>query len=102
MANNSDVWQFAVIPGHGAAVYPESIFQRPVLMDSGPRSLGDPGMTFCDADQSFASRYERPGRPFVVEYSKCNASPGWTSGWIACAASAASAKPDRISLSFPG
>jgi len=44
MANNSDVWQFAVIPGHGAAVNPESIFQRPVFMDSGPRPLGDPGM----------------------------------------------------------
>ncbi len=49
-----------------------------------------------------AARHQRPGTPFVVEYSKCSASPGWTSGWIACAASAASAKPDRISLSLPG
>src|SRR5437588_4636362 len=27
------------------AASPESIFQRPVLMDSGPRPSGDPGMT---------------------------------------------------------
>jgi hypothetical protein len=46
--------------------------------------------------------YRPAGTPFVVEYSKCSASPGWTSGWIACAAAAASAKPERISLSLPG
>jgi adenine-specific DNA-methyltransferase len=34
-----------VIPGRGAAASPESIFQRPVFMDSGPRPPGDPGMT---------------------------------------------------------
>src|SRR5262249_55062809 len=43
-----------------------------------------------------------PGTPFVVEYSKCSASPGWTSGWMAWAAMAASEKPQRISLSLPG
>src|SRR4029077_411472 len=47
-------WQFRllalpiVIPGRRAAASPESIFQRPVFMDSGPRPLGDPGMTFVD------------------------------------------------------
>jgi hypothetical protein len=34
-----------VIPGRRAAASPESIFQRPVFMDSGPRPPGDPGMT---------------------------------------------------------
>src|SRR6185312_1289721 len=44
----------------------------------------------------------RPGTPFVVEYSKCSASPAWTSGKMACAAIAASANPERMSLSLPG
>ena len=43
-----------------------------------------------------------PGKPFVVEYSKCSASPGCTTPKIACAATAASLNPCRISLSFPG
>ena len=34
-----------VIPGHGEAVSPESIFQRPVLMDSGLAVARRPGMT---------------------------------------------------------
>src|SRR5436190_21906440 len=34
-----------VLPGRRAAASPESIFQRPVFMDSGPRPLADPGMT---------------------------------------------------------
>src|SRR5205807_422205 len=34
-----------VIPGRRAAVSPESIFHRPVFMDSGPRPPADPGMT---------------------------------------------------------
>lgn len=42
------------------------------------------------------------GTPFVVEYSKWSASPGWTSGWMACAAIAASEKPHRMSFSLPG
>jgi hypothetical protein len=42
------------------------------------------------------------GTPLVVEYSKCKASPGWTTPKIACAATAASLNPCRISLSFPG
>jgi len=43
-----------------------------------------------------------PGTPFEVEYSKCSALSGWRIGWMACAACAASAKPDRISFSLPG
>src|SRR5262249_1208149 len=43
-----------------------------------------------------------PGPPLVVEYSKCSASPGWTSGWMAWAAMAASEKPQRINFSLPG
>ena len=42
------------------------------------------------------------GMPFVVEYSKCSASPGCTMPKIACAAMAASLKPCRISFSLPG
>src|SRR5205085_2670839 len=34
-----------VIPGRGKAVSPESIFQRPVFLDSGPGLPGRPGMT---------------------------------------------------------
>src|SRR5712671_1592635 len=34
-----------VIPGRRAAAIPESIFQRPVFMASGPRPPDDPGMT---------------------------------------------------------
>src|SRR5207248_8563854 len=34
-----------VIPGRRAAASPESIFQRPVFMDSGPSPAGYPGMT---------------------------------------------------------
>ena len=44
----------------------------------------------------------RPGTPLFVEYSKCRAWPGKTSGWMAWAAAAASAKPLRMSLSLPG
>jgi hypothetical protein len=42
------------------------------------------------------------GRPLLVEYSKCSAWPGWTMGKIACAATAASLNPCRISFSLPG
>jgi hypothetical protein len=38
-----------VIPGRSEAVSPQSIFQRPVFMDSGPRAAGDPGMTLLEA-----------------------------------------------------
>jgi hypothetical protein len=43
----SDAWALAllVIPGRRAAGNPESIFQRPVFMDSGPSPRGCPGMT---------------------------------------------------------
>src|SRR5207248_11217257 len=34
--------------GAPRSVSPESIFQRPVFMDSGPRPPGDPGMTSVD------------------------------------------------------
>src|ERR1043166_9064160 len=34
-----------VIPGRRAAASPESIFQRPVFMDSGPRPSADPVLT---------------------------------------------------------
>jgi len=34
-----------VIPGRREAASPESIFQKPVFMDSGPRPSDDPGMT---------------------------------------------------------
>src|SRR5438552_5194012 len=40
-----------VIPGRRAAVSPESMFQRPVFMDSGPRPSGDPGMIFSALSQ---------------------------------------------------
>src|SRR6266478_1695579 len=38
-----------VIPGRRAAASPEPIFQRPVFMGSGPRPVGDPGMTGGEA-----------------------------------------------------
>jgi hypothetical protein len=43
----SDAWALTllVIPGRRAAENPESIFQRPVFMDSGPSPAGCPGMT---------------------------------------------------------
>ena len=44
----------------------------------------------------------RPGTPLWVEYSKCSASPGRASAKIACAAMAASEKPERMSFSLPG
>src|SRR5262249_19451836 len=34
-----------VLPGRRTAASPESIFQRPAFMDSGPRPSGDPAMT---------------------------------------------------------
>src|SRR5437762_14221914 len=38
------------------AASPESIFQRPVFMDSGPRPLGDPGMAFLRCRTNRLSR----------------------------------------------
>src|SRR5207248_11465710 len=61
----------AVIPGRRAAASPESIFQRPVFMDSGLSALPSPGMTsgglhvFCvpasqASQHAFASARTRP------------------------------------------
>src|SRR4029077_13885766 len=41
----SGSWLSPVIPGRRAAASPESKFQRPVFVDSGPPPPGDPGMT---------------------------------------------------------
>jgi len=58
MANNSDVWQIAVIPGHGAAVNPESIIPEACVhgfrASPSGRSRND---VFAMQNQSFASRY---------------------------------------------
>ena len=48
------------------------------------------------------ARRVQAGTPLVVEYSKCSTVSGCTTGWMACAAIAASLNPCRISLSLPG
>jgi hypothetical protein len=45
IANSVHALQAIVIPGRRAAANPESIFQKPVFMDSGSRPWGGPGMT---------------------------------------------------------
>src|SRR5438046_10184991 len=54
-----------VIPGRRTAASPESIFQRPVFMDSGPSPAGYPGMTSNGARRFYPYTYGRMTGPRV-------------------------------------
>src|SRR5438874_5547883 len=78
-----------VIPGRRAAASPESIFQRPVFMDSGPSPAGYPGMTsLANGSQSSTGIITRKvasiapldkarceGRRFTIEMTNAGEGP---------------------------